>query len=50
MIHDFRVTGAHDSVLDYADLFSITLRDDNVQEFDARWDEFLIIADKKSLR
>ena len=33
---DFRVTGAHDydSVLDYADLFTITLRDDDVQEFD----------------
>ena len=35
MIYDyFRVTGAHDTVLDYADLFSVTLRDDNVQEFD----------------
>ena len=32
----FRVTGAHDTVLDYADLFSDTLRDDNVQEFDTR--------------
>ena len=31
MIYDyFRVTGAHDNVLDYADLFSITLRDNNV--------------------
>ena len=29
----FRVTGAHDAVLDYEDLFSVTLRDDNVQEF-----------------
>ena len=26
----FRVTDAHDTVLDYADLFSVTLRDDNV--------------------
>ena len=25
--------------MDYADLFSVTLRDDNVQEFDTRWDE-----------
>ena len=33
MIYDyFRVTGAHDTVLDYAVLFSVTLRDDNVQE------------------
>ena len=31
LIYDyFRVTGAHDTVLDYAVLFSITLRDDNV--------------------
>ena len=42
----FRVTGAHDTVLDYADLFSITLRDDNVQEFDPRWDELFISDDK----
>ena len=27
--------------LNYADLFSVTLRDDNVQEFDTRWDEVL---------
>ena len=40
MIYDyFRVTGAHDTVLDYADLFSVTLRDDNVQEFNTRWHE-----------
>ena len=43
MIYDnFRVTGAHDTVLDYAFLFSVTLRDDNVQEFDTRWDEVLL--------
>ena len=37
MIYDyFRVTGAHDTVLDYADLFSVTIRNDNVQEFDTR--------------
>ena len=30
MIYDyFRVTGAHDTVLDYADLLSISLRNDN---------------------
>ena len=35
MIYEyFRVTSAHDTVLDYADLFTITLRNDNVQEFD----------------
>ena len=42
MIYDyFRVTGAHDTVLDYADLFSVTLHDDNIREFDSRWDEVL---------
>ena len=45
--HDyFRVTGAHDTVLDYADLFSITLRNDKVQEFDTRWDEILLSMTK----
>ena len=47
MIYDyFRVTGAHDTVLDYADIFSVTLREDNVQEFDARWDEVLLSVSK----
>ena len=36
----FRVTGAHDTELDYADLFSVTLHDDNIQEFDTRWTKF----------
>ena len=43
MIYDyFRVTGAHDTVVDSADLFTITLRHDDVQEFDTRWDEILL--------
>ena len=47
MIDDyFRVTGAHDTVLDYADLFSVTLRHDNIQEFDTRWDEVLLSMSK----
>ena len=47
MIHDlFRVTGAHDTVFNYADLFSVTLRDDNPQEFDTRWDEVLLSMSK----
>ena len=47
MIYDFiRVTGAHDTVSDYADLFSVTLRDDNIQEFDKRWDEVLLSMSK----
>ena len=47
MIYDYvRVTGAHDTVLDNADLFSVTLRDDNIQEFDTRWDEVLLSMSK----
>ena len=47
MIYDyFRVTGAHYTVLNYVDLFSITLCDDNVQEFDTRWDEVLPFMSK----
>ena len=38
----FRVAGAHDTVLDCADVFSITLHNDDVQDFDTRWDEILI--------
>ena len=47
MIYDyFWVTGAHDTVLDYADLFTITVRNDNVQDFDTRWDEILLSTTK----
>ena len=47
MIYDyFEVTGAHDTVWDYADLFSVTLHDDNVQELDTRWDENLLSVSK----
>ena len=38
----FRVTGAHDTVLDYADFFSINHRNDDVQEFDTRWDQIVL--------
>ena len=44
--HDLRVTGAHDTVLDYADLFSITLRNDEVQDIDTRRDEILLSVTK----
>ena len=47
MIYDyFRVTGAHDTTKDYADLFSVTLHDDDVQKFDTRWDEILLSMTK----
>ena len=40
MIYEyFRVTGAREAVLDYSDLFSITLHGDDIQDFDTRWDQ-----------
>ena len=39
----FRVTGVHDSVENYADLFTLALRNDNIQEFDTKWDEILLL-------
>ena len=47
LIYDhFRVTGSHDSVENYADLFTISLRNDDIQEFDSKWDEILIVYDE----
>ena len=47
MIYDyFRVTGAHDTVLDCADVSSVVLRDDNIQEFDTWWDDVLLSMSK----
>ena len=37
----FRVTGANDSVENYADLFTIALRNDDIQESDSKWDGIL---------
>ena len=42
----FRVTGANDSVENYADLFTISLRSENVQEFDSKWDGILLSMTK----
>ena len=42
----FRVTGANDSVENYADLFTISLRNDDIQEFDSKWDGILIVYDE----
>ena len=38
----FRVTGANNSVDNYADLFTIVLRNDDIQEFDSKRDETLL--------
>ena len=40
---NFRVTGANDSVKNYADLFTNALRNDDIQEFDSKWDGILLI-------
>ena len=47
LIHEyFRVTGANDSVENYADLFTIALRNDAIQEFDSKWDGILFSMTK----
>ena len=42
----FRVTGANDSVENYADLFTVVLRNDDIQEFDSKWDGILLSMTK----
>ena len=42
----FRVTGIHDSVENYPDLFTISLRNDDIQEFDSKWDGILLSMTK----
>ena len=42
----FRVTGATDSVENYADLFTFALRNDDIQEFDSKWDGILLSMTK----
>ena len=47
LIYDqFRVTGTHDSVENYTDLFTILLRNDDVQEFDSKCDGILLSMTK----
>ena len=47
LIYDhFRVTGTHDSVENYTDLFTIVLRNDDIQEFDSKWDGILLFMTK----
>ena len=42
----FRVTGANDSVENYAGLFTTALRNDDIQEFDSKWDRFFLSMTK----
>ena len=42
----FWVTGADDSVENYADLITTGLRNDDIQEFDSKWDGILLSMTK----
>ena len=42
----FRVTGTDSSVETYTDLFTIALRNDDIQEFDSKWDGILFVYDE----
>ena len=42
----FGVTGIQDSVENYADLFTISLRNDEIQEFDSKWVGILLSITK----
>ena len=47
LIYEYwRVTGANGSVDNYADLFTIALRNDDIQEFDSKWYEILLSMTK----
>ena len=47
MIYDhFQVTGTDDSVENNTDLFTIVLRNDDIQEFDSKWDRILLPTTK----
>ena len=47
LIYDyFWVTGIRDSVENYADIFTISLRNDDIQEFDSKWDGILLSMTK----
>ena len=42
----FRVTGTDDSVENYTDLFTTALRNDDIQEFNSKWDGILLSMTK----
>ena len=47
LIYDsFRVTGIQDSVENFADLFTISLRNNDIQEFESKWDGILLSMTK----
>ena len=43
MIYDyFRITSKDESILDFCDLMGISLRGDNVEGFDTKWDQVFL--------
>ena len=42
----YEYTGANDSVENYDDLYTVALRNDDIQEFDSKWDEILLSITK----
>ena len=51
LIYDyFRVIGTHDSVENYTDLFTISLRNDDIQEFDSKWDGIFTVHNENPAR
>ena len=40
----FRATEAYEAVQGLSDLFSVRLQNDDVQDFDVRWDQALLSA------
>ena len=50
LIYDyFWVIGIRDSVENYADLFTIVLRNDDIQEFDSKWDGIFVYDENPNL-
>ena len=45
----FWVTGANDSVGNYADLFTVVVRNDDIQEFDSKCDGIFIVNDENPI-
>ena len=40
----FRVAGAHEAVLGFTGLFSVSFQGDDIQDFDSSWDQALLSA------
>ena len=45
----FRVIGANEFVENYADLFTIVLRNNDIQESDSKWDGNIIVYDENPI-